>query len=123
VLGSNKDPRVRVYTVWVPKRRGLESDVAQATATMPDARARHFWDGAGYTLHAYTKPLALPEGIDAWDVYLLYGPDARWDGPLPPMPDFWMHQLSGVENAPELDREVFGQRLAQTLAEGVSNKQ
>ena len=122
MLDRNKDPRVRIYTVWVPKRGGRESDVAQASATMPDARARHFWDGAGYTLHAYTTPLSLPDGIDAWDVYLLYGPDARWDGASPPRPDFWMHQLRGVENAPDLDREVFGQRLAQTLAASSSTQ-
>jgi hypothetical protein len=65
------------------------------------------------------SPLALPDGIDAWDVYLIYGANARWDGPSPPTPDFWMHQLNGVENAPLLDPEVFGQHLAQTL----SNKQ
>ena len=116
MLGSNEDPRVRVYTVWVPKRGGLERYVAQATATMPDERARHFWDGAGYTLRAFAPVLRLPERMDAWDVYLLYGPDARWDEASPPAPDFWMHQLRGVDNAPELDRDVLGQRLAQMVA-------
>ena len=33
----------------------------------------------------------------AWDVYLVYKPGVKWEGPRPPRPTFWMHQLEGVD--------------------------
>ena len=44
--------------------------------------------------------LSLPE--DAWDIYFLYGPEARWEADLPPTPRFWMHQL-GSRDSPRVD--------------------
>jgi len=108
------DPRLTAYVVWQPKRGGKEKDVSQATATFPDARARHFWDETGWTVHNFRSVLDIK--IDAWDLYLLYGPDARWAGPMPPRPAFWMHQLMGVDNGPFLDARVFGAHVIETLA-------
>lgn len=114
MLSGNGDPRIRAYTVWVPKRGGKETDVAGATTTVPDARSRHFWDGEGLLLRAYNHVLDLPFAVDAWDVYLIYGPDARWDSAVPPTPSFWMHQLT-LAKGPRLDPEQFGQELARML--------
>jgi hypothetical protein len=47
-------------------------------------------------------------------VYLLYGPDAKWDKE-PPQPDFWMHQLSGVTQAPRLNQVAFEAKLKEML--------
>jgi hypothetical protein len=77
--------------VWVPKLFGEASDVPTATRFVPDPRAQHFWDDSAVLVHQYDTALGL--GQDAWDVYMIYGPQARWDGALPPPPDFWMHQL------------------------------
>jgi len=75
----------------VPKLGAHETDVPVATRFVSDARARHYWDSAGVLVKGYDAVLGL--GEDAWDVYLLYGPEVKWDGPTPPRPDFWMHQL------------------------------
>jgi hypothetical protein len=68
---------------------------------------------------AFTRTLGFSE--DAWDVYLLYGPSARWDGDLPPKPDFWMHQLGEKDHprvdGPYLDADVFATR-ANALLKG-----
>jgi hypothetical protein len=101
--------------VWVPKLYGSESDVAMATRFVPDPRATHFWDGSSVLVHQYDTVLGL--GQDAWDVYLLYGPTARWDGPAPPHPDFWMHQLD-VDKAPFLDPNVFATQANMALSGG-----
>jgi hypothetical protein len=98
--------------VWVPKRQGHESDVPLATKFVPDARATHFWDASGLLVHGYDPVLGL--GQDAWDVYLLYGPTARWDGPAPPRPDFWMHQINTAAG-PRLDPDVFAARALQAV--------
>ncbi|SRR6266704_2869660 len=49
----------------------------------------------------------------AWDVYLVYKPGIKWEGPQPPRPTFWMHQLEGAdrklllcENPTRLNSEV-----------------
>jgi hypothetical protein len=104
VFHNIRDPKLRGYIVWVPKLDGHESNVPEATHTVADRRASYYWDGAGYLVHAYDRTLGL--GQDAWDVYLLYGPDTRWDGPNPPEPQYWMTQLGGA-NAPALDADTF----------------
>jgi len=100
--------------VWQPKLGGGEKDVAEATATFPDPRARHFWDGAGWTIEHF-KPV-LDIQVDAWDLYLVYGPEARWDGAEPPRPSYWMHQLRGVDNGPFLDAAVFAGAVRRALS-------
>ena len=98
------NPRLRTYVVWVPKRGAEEKDVGVATRLVPDTSAMQYWDGSGVTMHAYDKVLGL--GQDAWDVYFLYGPTARWDRELPPKPDYWMHQISTTKG-PTLDPDTF----------------
>lgn len=99
--------------MWVPKRQGHESDVALATKFVPDPRASHYWDGDKLLVHQYDTVLGL--GQDAWDVYLLYGPKARWDGATPPAPDFWMHQLN-TDAGPRLDPQVFAAQANKALS-------
>lgn len=91
LLAKQPDPRLAAFVVWVPKLYGEESDVPTATRFVPDARAQQFWDDSAVLVHQYDTVLTL--GQDAWDLYMIYGPRAQWDGPLPPAPDFWMHQL------------------------------
>jgi hypothetical protein len=86
---------LRGFIVWVPKLGAHESDVAQATHTVSDSRARQFWDPGGYLVHAYEHTLHL--GQDAWDVYMIYPPGTRWLGPHPPAPAYWMTQLSNTQ--------------------------
>ncbi len=104
VFGTIADPKLRGYIIWAPKLDGHETNVPEATHTVADPRAGHYWDGEDYLVHAYDQTLGL--GQDAWDIYLLYPPDAHWDGPTPPRPQYWMHQLGGV-NGPTLNAKTF----------------
>jgi hypothetical protein len=113
VLTKYADPNLRVYMVWVPKLRGLERDVASATTQYPEGRAMHFWDAHSALVTGYRETLQLPE--DAWDVFLLYGPDAKWEGARPPEPTYWSHQLGSKDKprlqGPWLDGAVFLEKL------------
>ena len=104
--------------MWQPKLGGAEKHVEDATRLVPDDRARHYWDGPGSTLRSYRATLAIAE--DAWDIYLIYGPEAVWEGALPPKPAFWMHQLGSSSRprvaAPYLDAQVFAEQTATVLA-------
>ncbi len=106
--------RLRGYVVWVPKRGGAEKDVPEAARLVPDKRTKQYWDEGGELMKRYTSVLSLP--VDAWDIYMVYGPEARWEGDAPPAPDYWMHQLAspGVKG-PRLDAEVFAAKARAAL--------
>lgn len=80
---------------------------------LPDRRVRNYWDPDETLGRAYGEMLPTPG--PAWDVYLLFRRGVRWTGTLPPKPDYWMHQLGGVTNAPRLDPIVLRQHLEQLL--------
>src|SRR5687767_2397795 len=84
VLAKTGDEGLRVYVAWVPMFRGREADVPRATAEVPDPRAAHYWDGDSLLVKGFRETLGLNEA--AWDIFLLYGPKARWDGERPPAP-------------------------------------
>jgi hypothetical protein len=106
-----KNPDVRAYSVWVPiLGSDEEARVTKATTRLPDSRVSHFWDAKGELVKSYARVLALGDR-PAWDVYLLYGPEAEWKTD-PPTPDAWMHQLRGVDASRFLD----GEKLAAELA-------
>jgi hypothetical protein len=113
VFARYPDPDLRVYVVWVPKSRGLERDVAAATTIHPEARARHYWDAPSVLVEGFQASLGLPE--DAWDLFLLYGPGARWESGNPPAPEYWAHQLGSPDKprvpGPWLDGRVFLEKL------------
>lgn len=101
---------------------GQEKHVEDATRLVPDQRATHFWDASGATVRGYRKTLDLPE--PAWDIYMVYGSDAKWTGELPPAPDYWEHQLGTASrprvHAPYLDFERFADKTV-ALLDGVEN--
>lgn len=105
-----KEPDVRAYSVWVPI---LDSDeektVGRATARLADSRVSHYWDGKGELVKSYARVLALGDR-PAWDVYLLFGPEAEWKTD-PPAPDSWMHQLRGVDEGRLLKGEALAAEL------------
>ena len=66
---------LRVFVAWIP---ALAGDANPGVADLlVDDRARHYWDGDRVLGHAIALALGYGGGI-AWDVFLVYGPDARW---------------------------------------------
>jgi hypothetical protein len=111
-----------VFVVWSSQLRGTAADVPEAAALMNDARATHYWDGA-QRLGALYQTLELGEqklrgDEPMWDVWLLFGPEARWekDG-APPKPDWWEHQLRFLPEERRLDPARFARKAAE-LAPG-----
>ena len=92
----------------------FERSVPKATKLLPDERVIHYWDSDKKLGAAFTPVLGLDE--TAWDVYLLYPPDAEWTE-QPPKPIYWMHQL-GVETAPTLNGETLAEEIKKLLEAG-----
>ena len=101
------------YVVWVPMLNGEQTHVPEATRVIQDERAVHFWDGNGQLLSGYQQLLGLP--VPAWDIYMVFGPETRWEDGAPPRPAFWMHQLGDGVDAPRLDATVFGEKVQSLL--------
>ena len=60
-----------------------------------------WWDASRFTASLWRHVLELPHA--AWDVYLVYAPDAVWGVELAP-PRFWMHRIRGLHRAPFLNQ-------------------
>jgi hypothetical protein len=100
-----------MYVVWVPRLGARETNVSSATRVVAASWAQQYWDGSDLLGEQYKQVLGWSG--NAWDVYMLYGPKARWMGNLPPAPDFFMHQDN--EKGLRLDAAVFGSRVKQLL--------
>ena len=92
----------------------FEFTVKHATTYVPDPRATHYWDREGVLSKDYARTLKQPEGIKAWDVYLVYGRDAQWHD-TPPAPYSFMDKI-GLEQGRPLDGKQLGEEL-KTLIE------
>lgn len=111
-MESSPELDVVVYVVWSPQLGAEERHVPSAAALVTDERARHFWDPDMAVGSLYQDDLGLPE--PAWDVWLLFGPEATWEEGHPE-PAWWEHQLHGLPDSLRLDPQRFAAR-AQALA-------
>jgi hypothetical protein len=97
--------------VYVPI---LESDneasIPSAMKRLPDSRVAFYWDAKGELSKGYSRVLQLSDDRPAWDVYLLFDRTAEWKAE-PPIPNSWMHQLSGLS----AERRLNGEKLATDL--------
>ena len=57
---------VAVYVIWSPQLGAEEKHVTSATALVPDARARHYWDQQMLVGSAY-QPIVGSKAA-AWDM-------------------------------------------------------
>ncbi len=105
-----------VYVVWVPELGAREEHVEEATRLMPDPRARHYWDPEERMGRVYARVILGSEGPPLWDVYFLFDRTASWRDE-PPRPDFWSHQLVGLDAARHFDADTFAERT-RTLLRG-----
>ena len=115
-LKNVTDDKVRAYIVWLPIFGGdFKGEARKLSNSFRDRRVSYFLDPESSTGKDWERVLMTGRLI-AWDVYLLYGADARWNEE-PPQPAYWMHQLSGVTSAPRFDRATFTAKLKVTVDE------
>ena len=87
ILAKYPDADFEVYVVWMPVIRGdSRLAVPKAMALLPDLRVHHFWDQARVSGKFFKENIApnITASV-AWDMFFLYGKDAKWDkvpGPL-----------------------------------------
>jgi hypothetical protein len=117
------DDRVRIYVVWDPIFGGRFDQVAQELANrFPDKRVTYFKDPKSFAGDLWKRVLQIPDVNEvAWDVYMLYSGKADWKTD-PPQPDYWMHRLWGVSNAPFFSEAPFSAKLKEILSQTEASK-
>lgn len=123
LLSKTNDPQLQTFVIHVPRLNPppTEKDVPEAATLLRNDHVHHYWNPSGSFGRELADGLELKvdgEEVYAWDVWLVYGPDAVWDGELPPKPKYFMHQLwaLGGTDLPRFDSEVFAQRVHELLA-------
>jgi hypothetical protein len=124
LLAKTNDPRLQAFVVHVPvlSAGAKAKDVPRAAELLTNAHVRHYWNPSGAFGRQLTEAVGLKRGeepVYAWDVWLIYGPEASWDDSLPPRPVRLMHQLRALEGStefPRLDSDAFAQEVQQLLA-------
>jgi hypothetical protein len=108
------DDRVRAYIIWLPVFGGdFKGQAEKLSRSFPDRRVSYFLDPESLSGESWEDILKTGHPV-AWDVYLIYGASAEWQPELL-APDFWMHQLGGVTNAPRLNQPEFETKLPEMV--------
>lgn len=125
LLAGTRDPRLQTFVVHVPVLQppAKANDVPPAAALLNNPNVHHYWNPTGSLGWNLAKAVELKRGdelVYAWDVWLIYGPQTRWDGADPPKPLRLMHQLRAVRGSqvfPLLDPKAFAREVHQLLAQ------
>lgn len=127
VLETIPGDRLTAYVVWLPvlnfqDEPTLQRNGQKESSRVADSRARHYIDPNGFAAKQYSPILNIPYRGPAWDVYLAYGPDVRWED-RPPLPTRWMHQGGdGMDRSRRLDGRKFANEIQQLLVSSASSK-
>jgi hypothetical protein len=125
LLGQTQDRRLQTFVVHVPVLHpsAQPKDIPPAAQLLHNANVRHYWNPSGAFGNLLSQSVGLKSGdrqVYAWDVWLIYGPEARWEAAGPPRPRLLMQQLGALRGSsefPHLDSEVFAQKVRGLLAQ------
>jgi hypothetical protein len=123
LLSKTDDPRLQTFVVHVPVLTPPPDaeDVPEAATLLHNENVRHYWNPSASFGWELAEAAGLKHGdepVYAWDVWLIYGPEATWDGANPPQPHLLMHQLVLLKDSglPPLDSEAFAKEVHELLA-------
>jgi len=111
------DDRLRVYFVWLDINDGDSSSAARRAASkIQDPRATHYWIPDDTLTRLFTGAVGM-DGGRAWDVFMLFDPEATWSPIGPPTPTSFMYQNLPLPKEGILDARVLAQEARELLPE------
>jgi hypothetical protein len=133
LLQGPVDPRLQTFVVHEPVlgvarvapwlRMSGGKDVMKAAQLLHNPQVQHYWNPSGAFGRLLSQAVGLKNSghpVYAWDVWLIYGPEAKWEGTDPPPPRLLMHQLGALRGSsefPPLHSRVFAQQVQTLLAQ------
>jgi len=122
VLSSHKaDPALQTFVIHTPVLGATEANTANTCSIVHNEHVAHYWDPNQELGSLFSSALGMTKDgheIYAWDVWLIYGPNAEWIGHAPPKAEFLMHQLPdliGRDGFPFLKASIFGDEVETQL--------
>ena len=91
IAASQNDNRLVTYVVHVPTMGAKEHHAADSIPLLDGPRVHHYWEESGIIGQHFTEIMDVDMYV--WDFWAIYAPDAVWTGTLPPVPDYYEHQL------------------------------
>lgn len=114
--------RLATFVVHMPVLGAKEKDTQRTCKVLKANAATHYWDPTGEFGRTLASGIGLKDKkgkqVYAWDVWMMYGPDAEWTGNGPPKPTLFMHQLNALSEGPAydfFDSEKFAAQVADAL--------
>lgn len=74
-MERHPDADLRVFVGWIPILPGDANP--KVAELLVDKRAKHYWDGERRLGNEVSR-IVRSDGSPAYDVFLVYGPDAAW---------------------------------------------
>ncbi len=112
LLENYASANLSVYVVWVQKNGARMRHVEKVTGLVTDPRAEHYWDEADALVGPIDGLLGLTGPCAG--AFMIYGPDARWEGAAPPAPLYWEDAHTndlGRTVAPQFDAKEITRRV------------
>jgi hypothetical protein len=113
IADVQNDDRLVTFVVHVPTMGAKEHHAADSIPLLNGPRVHHYWEESGIIGQHYSEVMGVRMYV--WDFWTIYGPDAVWQGTLPPVPDYYEHQLgvtSGGSRGFPKDRVLDAERFA-----------
>ncbi len=83
ILEENLNADIEIYAIWFNMLPADDRSRWDPTL-LTDPRADHYWDEDREVGRWYADRGEFGHGSIAWDLYYLYGPEAKWEeGPAP----------------------------------------
>jgi len=114
IAASQNDDRLVTFVVHVPALGAREEHVADTIPLLDGPRVHHYWEESGIIGSHFTDVMDVDMWV--WDFWAIYGTEARWEGTLPPKPDYFEHQLYGFPREKMLDAERFAAEAGTFIA-------
>lgn len=121
LLAGTHDSRLQIFVVHEPVIGGTPDKIRGAAALLHNPHVHHYWNAGGGFGRLLGDAVGLKrddKSVYAWDVWMIYGPDAEWGDAGPPQPLRLMVQLPPVQNPAYsfLDSKAFAQEVRTLLA-------
>ena len=122
IADSQNDDRLVTFVVHVPTMGAKEHHAVDSIPLLSGPRVHHYWEESGIIGQHFTDVMDVDMYV--WDFWAIYGPDAVWQGTLPPIPDYYEHQLgviSGKFRGFPKDRVLDAERFAAETSKHLEN--
>lgn len=117
VMEGLDDEDLRMFVVWGPMLdKETESDALEATATVSDPRAVHFWTESDEVARLFMQTLGFEDPQElGWDTFSVYRPGTEWKDGSPPEPDYFMHVDKPLPEDRQLDAIALAREVSKLL--------